>query len=129
MHLRISALPQCSPKWSGLTGTRHVGAGEDTFAVAQAPDLLGLATGEAKRIASLGTRREANRAVQKLIRVSDLVGADEIVLATTAPGPWEDLATGQLLSATAGHRWRFGTVPRIRLLTDLRANPQNTVLN
>jgi hypothetical protein len=67
--------------------------------------------------------------VQKLIRVSDLVGADEIVLATTAPGPWEDLATGQLLSGIVGHRWRFGTVPRIRLLTDLRANPQNTVLN
>lgn len=85
--------------------------------------------GEAKRIASLGTRRETNRAVQKLIRVSDLVGADEIVLATTAPGPWEDLATGQLLTATAGHRWRFGTVPRIRVLTDLRGNPQNTLLN
>jgi hypothetical protein len=85
--------------------------------------------GEAKRIASLSTRRETNRAVQKLIRVSDLVGADEIVLATTAPGPWEDLATGQLLTATAGHRWRFGTVPRIRVLTDLRGNPQNTLLN
>jgi hypothetical protein len=60
--------------------------------------------GEAKRIASLGMRRETNRAVQKLIRVSDLIGADEIVLATTAPGPWEDLAAGQLLTATAGHR-------------------------
>jgi hypothetical protein len=85
--------------------------------------------GEAKRVASLGTRRDTNRAVQKLIRVSDMVGAGEIVLATTAPGPWEDLATRQLLSATASHRWRFGTVPRIRLLTDLRVNPQNTVLN
>jgi hypothetical protein len=85
--------------------------------------------GEAKRIASLGTRRETNRAVQKPIRVSDLVSAEEIVLATTAPGPWEDLATGQLLTATAGHRWRFGTVPRIRVLTDQRGNPQNTLLN
>ena len=40
--------------------------------------------GEAKCVAALGTRRESNRAIQKLIRVSDLVGADEIVLATTA---------------------------------------------
>jgi hypothetical protein len=93
------------------------------------PWWTGVVIGEAKRIASLGTRRETNRAVQKLIRVSDLVSADEIVLATTAPGPWEDLATGQLLTATAGHRWRFGTVPRIRVLTDLRGNPQNTLLN
>jgi hypothetical protein len=107
------------------------------FPEAEDPDVIDIAAlvdgrvvmGEAKRIASLGTRRETNRAVQKLIRVSDLVGADEIVLATTSPGPWEDLATGQLLSAVAGHRWRFGTVPRIRLLTDLRASPQNTVLN
>ncbi len=107
------------------------------FPEAEDPDEIDIAAlvdgrvviGEAKRIASLGTRRETNRAVQKLIRVSDLVGADEIVLATTSPGPWEDLATGQLLSAVAGHRWRFGTVPRIRLLTDLRASPQNTVLN
>jgi hypothetical protein len=107
------------------------------FPGAEDPDEIDIAAlvdgrvviGEAKRIASLGTRRETNRAVQKLIRVSDLVSADEIVLATTAPGPWEDLATGQLPTATAGHRWRFGTVPRIRVLTDLRGNPQNTLLN
>lgn len=85
--------------------------------------------GEAKRIASLGTRRETNSAVQKLIRVSNLVGADEIVLATTAPGPWEDLATRQLLTAVAGHRWRFGMAPRVRVLSDLRGTPQNTLLS
>ena len=107
------------------------------FPEAEDPDEIDIAAlvdgrvviGEAKRIASLGTRRETNRAVQKLIRVSDLVGADEIVLATTALGPWEDLATGQLLTAVTGHRWRFGMVPRVRVLTDLRGTPQNTLLN
>ncbi|MDQ2873560.1 MAG: hypothetical protein M3Y33_01505 [Actinomycetota bacterium] len=75
------------------------------FPGAEDPDEIDIAAlvdgrvviGEAKRITSLGTRRETNRAVQKLIRVSDLVGADEIVLATTAPDPWEDLATGATL--------------------------------
>jgi hypothetical protein len=85
--------------------------------------------GEAKCVASLGTRKETNKAVQKLIRVSDLVGADEIVLATTASGPWEDLATSQLVKAVAAYGWRFGTTPRIRVLTDLRNAPQNTILS
>lgn len=107
------------------------------FPGAEDPDEIDIAAlvdgrvviGEAKRTASLGTRRETNRAVQKLLRVSDLVGADEIVLATTASAPWKDLATGQLLRAVAGHEWRFGIVPQIRVLTDLRGNPQNTLLN
>jgi hypothetical protein len=85
--------------------------------------------GEAKCVAALGRRRESNRAIQKLIRVSDLVGADEIVLATTAAGPWEEKDTSQLLTAAGGHRWRFGTAPRIRVMTDLRDSPQIILLN
>ena len=46
--------------------------------------------GEAKRVATLGTRREGNQAIEKLLRISDLLGADEIVLATTATEPWEE---------------------------------------
>jgi hypothetical protein len=92
--------------WSGVTMTAGPGA-------ARAAAAILMSSNSASGAAELG----------------DLVGADEIVLATTAPGPWEDLATGQLLTATAGHRWRFGTVPRIRVLTDLRGNPQNTLLN
>ena len=88
-----------------------------------------VAIGEAKRVATLGTKRESNRAIQKLIRVSDLVGAGEILLATTAPGPWDKKDTGQMLKAAAGHKWRFGTVPRIRVMTNLRENPQSNLLH
>ena len=85
--------------------------------------------GEAKCVATLGTRRESNRTIQKLIRVSDLVGADEIVLATIAPDPWEEKDTSQLLTASTRHKWRFRTAPRIRVMTDLRDNPRDNLLN
>jgi hypothetical protein len=87
-----------------------------------------LAIGEAKRVASLGTNKEASQTIGKLLRISDLLGADEILLATTAPGPWKKTQTDQLLKATAGHRWRFGKVPQVRVLTDLRDDPQNQLL-
>ncbi len=87
-----------------------------------------LTIGEAKCVASLGTRREASQAIGKLLRVSDLLGADEILVATTAPGPWKKRETDQLLKATAGHRWRFGKVPQVRVLTDLRDAPRNELL-
>jgi hypothetical protein len=49
-----------------------------------------LTIGEAKCVASPGTSREASQAIGKLLRVSDLLGADEILLATTASGPMEE---------------------------------------
>jgi hypothetical protein len=88
-----------------------------------------LTIGEAKCVASLGSNRQASQAIDKLIRVSDLLGADEILLATTAQGPWKPAQTDQLLKASAGHRWRFGKVPQIRVLTDLRSSPQNELLS
>jgi len=87
-----------------------------------------LVIGEAKSVASLGTRREASQSIGKLLRVSDLLGADEILLATTASGPWKKSETDQLLKATAGHRWKFGRIPQIRVVTDLRDDPQNQLL-
>jgi hypothetical protein len=63
-----------------------------------------LAIGEARCVASLGTSREASQAIGKLLRVSYLLGADEILLAATAPGPRMKRETDQLLKATAGHR-------------------------
>jgi len=87
-----------------------------------------LTIGEAKCVASLGTSKEASQAIGKLLRVSDLLGADEILLATTAPGPWKNKETDQLLKATAGYRWRFGKIPQVRVLTDLRDDPQNEPL-
>lgn len=84
-----------------------------------------LVIGEAKSIATLGNRRAANLAIAKLIRVSDLLGADEILLATTAPGPWKNNETDQLLKAMAGHRWGFGRVPDVRVMTALRDHPQS----
>jgi hypothetical protein len=63
-----------------------------------------LTIGEAKCVASLGTSKQASRAIGKLLRVSDLLGADEILLATTALGPWKEKETDQLLRATARHQ-------------------------
>lgn len=80
--------------------------------------------GEAKCVATLGTRRESNQAIQKLIRVSDLIGADEILLATTAPGPWNQEDTGRLRAAVLRHKWRFGSTPTISVMTGLRNDPQ-----
>jgi hypothetical protein len=57
--------------------------------------------------------KDVGRAVDKLIRVSDLLGADEILLATTAQGPWKEGEPERLLKATAGYRWRFGKVPQV----------------
>jgi hypothetical protein len=88
-----------------------------------------IAIGETKCVATLGIRKESNRTIQKLIRISDLVGADEILLATTAPGPWDTKDISQLLKAVAGKKWRFGTAPRIRVITDLRSIPQNKLLD
>ena len=88
-----------------------------------------LIIGEAKCIPTLGTKKEANQAIAKLLRVSDLLGADEILLASTAPGPWKKSDTDQLLKATARHRWRFGNVPTVRVTTDLRDEPQSEVLD
>ena len=87
-----------------------------------------LLIGEAKRVADLGTKKETSKAIQKLLRVSDLLGADEIVLATTAPGPWKENQTAQLLKAAAGHAWRFGKTPQIRVMTNLRDHPQSNLL-
>jgi hypothetical protein len=87
-----------------------------------------LVIGEAKCVATLGTRRETNQAIAKLLGVSDLLGADEIVLATTAPGPWKADETTRLLQRTAERSWRFGKVPRVRVLTNLRDRPQNELL-
>jgi hypothetical protein len=88
-----------------------------------------LIIGEGKCIATLGTRREANQAIAKLLRVSDLLGADEILLGTTAAGPWEKSDTDRLLKAMAGHRWRFGKAPQVRVATGLRDNPQTELLD
>jgi hypothetical protein len=87
-----------------------------------------LTVGEAKCVASFGTNREASQAIGKLLGVSDLLGADEILLATTAPGPWKARETNQLLRAAARRKWRFGKIPQVRVLTDLRGEPRNELL-
>ena len=88
-----------------------------------------LIIGEAKCVPTLGTKKEASQAVAKLLGVSDLLGADEILLATTAPGPWKEDETAHLLNKTARYRWRFGRVPRVRVLTNLRNGPRNELID
>jgi hypothetical protein len=88
-----------------------------------------LIIGEAKCVPTLGTKREVRQAVAKLLGVTDLLGADEILLATTAPGPWNEDETIHLLNNASGYSWRFGRVPRVRVLTNLRNGPQNELLD
>jgi len=87
-----------------------------------------LTVGEAKCVASLGTNKETSQAIGKLLGVSDLLGADEILLATTAPGPWKARQAAQLLEAAARRKWRFGKMPQVRVLTDLRGESRNELL-
>jgi hypothetical protein len=85
--------------------------------------------GEAKCVATLGTRKEANQSITKLIRIGDLLGADEIVLATTAAEPWPSTEIDLLIKRAATHRWRFGTTPALRVMTNLRDNPHTVLLD
>lgn len=87
-----------------------------------------LAVGEAKCVATLGTNKEASQAIGKLLAVSDLLGADEILLSTTAPGPWKERQASQLLEAVARRNWRFGKTPQVRVLTNLRGESRNELL-
>jgi hypothetical protein len=96
-------------------------------------DILALAddrltVGEAKCVASLGTAKATSQAIGKLLSVSDLLGADEILLATTAPDAWKAGETAQLLSAVAKRKWRYGKAPQVRVLTNLRGKPRNELL-
>jgi hypothetical protein len=82
-----------------------------------------LIIGEAKCVPAFGSNKEASQAIAKLIDISDLLGTDEILLATTAPGPWHERDTGLLLNEVARHTWRFGKAPLVRVLANLRDDP------
>ena len=87
-----------------------------------------LIIGEAKCVPTLGNNKESGQAIAKLLGVSDLLGADEILLATTAPGPWHERDTCRLLNRAAQHGWKFGKAPLIRVLTNLRDDPRDELL-
>ena len=87
-----------------------------------------LIIGEAKCVPTLGSNKESGRAIAKLLEVSDLLGADEIILATTAPGPWHERDICRLLDSAARRHWRFGKTPLVRVLTSLRDNPRDELL-
>ena len=87
-----------------------------------------LIVGEAKHVAKLGNRREANKSIAKLIRIADLLGADEILLATTAADEWNATDIDALLATMRGHLWRYGAAPNVRVLTNLHGNAQNQLL-
>ena len=87
-----------------------------------------LIIGEAKCVATLGSKKESDKAIAKLLDISDLLGADEILLATTALGPWLERDTYRLLNRVAERSWRFGQTPLVRVLTNLRADAQNELL-
>ena len=81
--------------------------------------------GEAKCVPAFGSNKEASQATAKLIDIRDLIGTDEILLATTAPGPWHERDTGLLSNEVTRHSWRFGKAPPVRVLTNLRNDPRD----
>ena len=88
-----------------------------------------LIIGEAKCVPTLGSKKEeVGQAIAKLLDASDLLGANEILLATTAPGPWLESDTCLLLAGVAQRSWRFGKVPQVRVLTNLRDDPRDELL-
>jgi hypothetical protein len=84
-----------------------------------------LIIGEAKCVPAFGSNKEASQATAKLTGISGLLGTDEILLATTAPGPWHERDTGLLPDEAARHSWRFGKAPPVRVLTNLRDDPRD----
>jgi len=62
-----------------------------------------LIIGEAECVPAFGSNKEASQAIAKLTGISDLLGTDEILLATTAPRPWHERDTGLLLNEVARH--------------------------
>lgn len=67
-----------------------------------------LIIGEAKCVATLGANKESGQAIANLLDISDFLGADEILLATTAPGPWPERDTYRLMNGGVQRSWRFG---------------------
>jgi len=87
-----------------------------------------LIVGEAKRNAEVGTDK-VRKTAEKLIRVADVLGADEILLCSTATGPWKTSEVEMLLSAITRQEWRYGSEPKLRIITDLRGGkPQNSLV-
>lgn len=87
-----------------------------------------LVIGEAKIQAELGSGRKRAGSITKLVRVANVLAADEIALCTTAPAPWKQEDIDLLSAELAAARWRTGVVPAIRVLADLRAGkPSNTL--
>ena len=87
-----------------------------------------LIIGEAECVPAFGSNKEASQAIAKLAGISDLLGTDEILLATTAPGPWHERDTGLLLNEVARRSWRSGKAPLVRVLMSLRDDPRNELL-
>lgn len=92
-------------------------------AVAEA-DLLGicdekLVVAEAKRSSSLGTgRREIERSAFKRIRLADVLGADELILATSRE-QWDKSTLSAVCAARERLSWDGRDAPTLRVITGL----------
>jgi hypothetical protein len=88
--------------------------------VAVADDVL--IVGEAKSNNNLGvdTANEA-KSVQLRLRLADIFGADEILIATTE-SRWKERSLTAIKSAMESYAWPDGLAPRLRAVTSLGAN-------
>jgi hypothetical protein len=78
-----------------------------------------LIVAEAKSNDALGGgAREIRRAAAKRVRLAEVLGADQIILATTE-ARWSASSITAIRSAVTGHAWPAGLRPTVRLITSL----------
>jgi hypothetical protein len=65
-----------------------------------------------------GTAREIRRAAAKRVRLAEVLGANQIILATTE-AQWSASSITAIRSAVTGHAWPAGLRPTVRLITSL----------
>lgn len=76
--------------------------------------------GEAKCIDHIGASSQKRKdAANKLVRVAQFLHADQIVLASSAEGPWRQASVDTLANIVNHADWSYGPRPRIRLITEI----------
>jgi hypothetical protein len=69
---------------------------------------------------------DLKKTITKMVHVSDVLGADEILLCTPVAAPWKTGDVNAFVARIRHHQWRLGLQPSLRVLTDLRGDAQIT---
>ena len=96
---------------------KHTIAEADLVAVAG--DVLLIA--EAKSNDVLEKASSEAESVKRRVELAEMLGADEIVIATTRD-KWKERSLNAIMSAIDSHSWPDGLKPRLRVVTSLAGN-------